>query len=60
MNRAMQGNSKVVGNSILSKTKGKKRNFGVSSKCFANNKTMAFEETITKQVAKARPSVRRS
>ncbi len=59
-NRAMQGSSKVVGNSILSKTKGQKWKFGASSKCFVDNKTMAFEATITKQVTKACPSVKRS
>jgi hypothetical protein len=61
MNKAMQGGSKVVGNSILSKTKGQtKRKIGASSKCFVDTKTMAFEATITKQVAKAYPSVRGS
>lgn len=62
MNRViLRSSSKVVGTSILSKTKGRKWTSGhASSKCFVDNRTMAFEVVAAKQAKITHPSVRRS
>jgi hypothetical protein len=51
---------RLWGTQFWAKPKEKNEIFYASSTCFADNKTMAFEVTIIKQVAKACPSVRGS